>query len=188
MKHIVYERPDGGVTVVSPAPAFINELMAGDMDPARMVQIFNALNKEKFTAEKRSDFAVAMRGSGMSEDMALELLSMKDVPANAVAAKVIENLTVSTKRTFRNAWKLAGDKIVIDMPKAREIKLAEIRKERNAKLDALDKEFMKALSTKKDTKALEDKMQALRDIPQTTDLSSIASPEALEAFQPEWPL
>ena len=35
--------------------------------------------------------------------------------------------------------------------------------------------------------AVESVRQQLRDVPQTVDLEGIATPEELEAFQPEWP-
>lgn len=91
------------------------------------------------------------------------------------------------QKRFHAAWRFTGKQVAVDMEVLRGIRMSEIRKERNVKLDALDKEYVKGLSTKQDVTALEVKMQALRDIPQTTDLSKIETPEALEAFNPAWP-
>lgn len=147
MKHLVFERKDGGVSVAS------KEEWGSPEDVAEAQRKLRAFEH---------DFGPAM---------SVRILDAK--PEN---------------KLFREAWRIAGTAVVVDMTVARVLKLAAIRRERNAKLDALDKEYMKALSTKQqDTKALEEKMQALRDIPQVVDLSVAKTPEELEAFEPAWP-
>lgn len=125
---------------------------------------------------------------GWDEALILQLILEKDIPKGAQNITELDTSELPPSGTYDRAWfQDATGKISTDMPAARLLKMVEIRRERNAKLDLLDKEFMKALSTKQDTKAITDKMQALRDIPQTIDLSGILTPEELEAFQPEWP-
>ena len=72
---------------------------------------------------------------------------------------------------------------------ARAQRLTEIRAEREKWFAALDAEWMKATGQKNTARAdaIEAVRQQLRDVPQTVDLEGIATPEALEAFQPEWP-
>lgn len=92
---------------------------------------------------------------------------------------------------FRDCWRLSGDAIKVDMPLARAQRIAEIRRERNARFAALDAEWMRAMGQKRlaEADAIEAKRQALRDIPATclTALVACTTPDALETYQPEWP-
>lgn len=91
---------------------------------------------------------------------------------------------------FHNCWRDDGTgKVVVDMPLARTQRLREIRTERDRRFAPLDNEWMKATGqgNKAEAEALEAKRQALRDIPQNIDLEAVTTPEALEAFEPNWP-
>lgn len=93
-------------------------------------------------------------------------------------------------RRFRNCWRHT-DKVTVDVPLARGQLLAEVRVERNAKLDATDKEAARLadVGTKQEQDALKAKRQALRDLPAvvTSELDSLNTAEALEAYRPTWP-
>jgi hypothetical protein len=93
--------------------------------------------------------------------------------------RVVDEADVPQDRSFRMAWFDEGaGKIAHDVVKVRDTHLERLRAERNDKLDALDREWMKATGQgkKADAEAIEAKRQALRDMPVT-----IAS--ALEAAQ-----
>ena len=75
--------------------------------------------------------------------------------------------------------------IKVNMPKARDIHMAEIRKVRNTELAKKDIEFMKALEADDGSAAaIATEKQTLRDIPQTFDLTT-DTPEELKAKWPE---
>lgn len=83
--------------------------------------------------------------------------------------RFIDTTELPIDRAYRNAWIDTGKAIVHDMPKARGICVERLRIERNAKLDALDKDWMKA-SGQKDSvtaDAVEVRRQELRDFPAT---------------------
>ena len=91
---------------------------------------------------------------------------------------------------FFDSWRLNdGDDVQVDMPLARAQRMMEIRAERDRRFGPLDGDWMKATGQKNVTRAdaVESVRQQLRDVPQTVDLEGIATPEELEAFQPEWP-
>lgn len=79
-----------------------------------------------------------------------------------------ELLELPESREFRDAWVdvTKEPKVDIDMKKAKDIKLKELREKRQPRLDALDKEMLKALENDDSTKKAEIKAakQALRDI------------------------
>lgn len=97
-------------------------------------------------------------------------------------------------RRFRNCWRSDGTGSVhVDMPLARGQRMNEIRAERGGRFAALDAEWMKATGQNNAARAdaVETVRQQLRDIPNGLiadgTLEGIATPEELEAFDPEWP-
>jgi len=77
----------------------------------------------------------------------------------------IENQDM-TDRRYRNSWKYDDGKIRHGMTKARKIRLNELRKDRNEKLEELDIKVLKALESSQDTTELVAQKQRLRDMPQ----------------------
>lgn len=146
--HIAYTRPDGGVSVIVPAP------------------------DAKLPTESDADF------------MARVALA---VPPDATNVTQVETLPT---RTFRNAWKVEGGAVAHDMVKARALKMAEIRKERDARLAASDISYMRAQEQNKapEMASLKGQRQALRDLPDTISLDGINDVATLAAYQPVWPL
>ena len=93
-------------------------------------------------------------------------------------------------KRFRDCWRNDGTgKIHVDMPLARAQRMAEIRAERDKRLAVTDadKNKLDDIGTAQQKTALATKRQALRDIPQNSDLEAVTTPEALEAFEPAWP-
>lgn len=91
---------------------------------------------------------------------------------------------------FRDCWRRVEDGTVqVHLPLAREQRMAEIRAERNRRLQDSDGPMARAneIGTPEDIAALKAMRQALRDVPQAVDLEAVESAEALEAFEPDWP-
>ena len=95
------------------------------------------------------------------------------VPAEAVNVKLITDEDIPDTREFRNAWVdvTPDTKVNIDLNKAKDLKLSEMRVKRNALLEAQDKAFLIALDKGDDLEAIRAKKQALRDV--TTPLKQL---------------
>ncbi len=94
-------------------------------------------------------------------------------------------------RRFRNAWKVNGATFEVHLPGARQIRMAELRTERNARLDAGDgrEKALNATGTAAQKRAYAGYMQELRDLPAVVDplLEDENSAADLEKFQVDWP-
>lgn len=90
-------------------------------------------------------------------------------PEQPVSYRVIQDGEIPTDRTFRDAWVDTGSKVTHDMKRARVIHLSRLRRDRNAKLDELDRDWMRASGQKNlpEMDSVETKRQALRDLPET---------------------
>lgn len=101
----------------------------------------------------------------------------------------IEDVTFPSDKEFRAAWKSTPGKIEVDMPKARLIHMDRIRVARDAELEEKDKLWMRAMGQKDQVlaDAIEAERQALRDIPQTVDLTAAMTPGELTALWPSIP-
>jgi len=162
-KRIVYTRPDGGVSVLIPSPEFIENYLSAN--------------------------------PGRTEADALTYLQGKDVPPDALNARIEDAVNLPPSRAFRNCWRNTvgaggAERVDVDMPLARAQKMAEIRTERNKRLAETDGLILRAKETGQ--AAQENQLalarQALRDLPATVGLDTLATPEALNAFQPNWPV
>lgn len=87
------------------------------------------------------------------------------VPKDAVNPRYVEEGSIPSNREFRNAWAdiSKDDKVNIDVAKAKEVKLAELRHVRNLELEKLDKEFLVALEIGDALGPIKLRKQALRD-------------------------
>lgn len=169
MKKIVYRRPDGGISIVTP------------------VYEENAV-KEIIKAAHALGEKIAIDGN-LDEAAYLDWLIRKDVPTDATEIEIIEHDALPADRAFRNAWDKKDGEIIVDMPKARLIHLENLRKERNLKLQEMDIEFQKAFEVSDQAKITEiaQVKQALRDMPDTAipEMEKIEDPEQLKDYQPE---
>lgn len=103
------------------------------------------------------------------------------------ASNIVETDDIPTDRTFRNAWKQDGRKIIHDMDKCREIHRDRLRAARAPMLAALDVEYQRADEAsdgqkKKDVAA---RKQALRDVTSHPDIDAAQTVDDLKAV---WPL
>lgn len=129
----------------------------------------------------------------------LHRVFLKTTRDNYPGAKRILNATIPNGEPFRPgaqklfypAWRHSGGgSIVIDMPEARGIRMAELRAERNRRLGESDGSMMQA-NEQGDLAIFEPLKlyrQQLRDLPAAIDLSGIETPETLTVFEPQWPI
>jgi len=98
----------------------------------------------------------------------------------------ISDSELPADRTYREAWKDSGETIVHDMPRARVIHLSRVRVARAAKLDQLDRDWMRATGRgdKAGVLEAEDRRQLLRDLPASLDVESA---QTVEDLKQRWP-
>ena len=106
----------------------------------------------------------------------IEEIAASSVPAG-IEYKIVKAADLPQDRYFRNAWCIKGRKVVVDMPKARDVHMKEIRKKRNEKMKVLDIETMKGLDVQAEK-------QVLRDLPAKIDLTTAETPVDLKAIWP----
>lgn len=112
----------------------------------------------------------------------------RSVPADAINPRLITDDAIPANREFRNAWAdiSKDDKVNIDVAKAKEVKLAELRHVRNLELEKLDKEFLVALEIGDALGPIKLRKQALRDSTEplkALEVSGIDDEEVLEQIR-----
>ena len=149
MRKIVFTRPDGGMSVVTPALNTFGE----------------AEGFTEASAEKRA---------------------WDKLPKDAINPRWADASEVPTDRSFRNAWGDSG-KVVVNMPKAREIHKEHLRQKRAPLLAALDIEYQRA--DERGDAALKAqiaaKKQALRDVTKHLAITAAKTPDELKAAIPD---
>lgn len=94
--------------------------------------------------------------------------------------KIIDESNMPTDRTYRNAWVISGDSIVVDDEKSRNIEMGRLREKRD---DLLTESDIYVLPDRWNSYTDEKKnewavyRQALRDFPETV----------VDVFNPVWP-
>jgi hypothetical protein len=109
----------------------------------------------------------------------------RSIPKGVKWTELKDGWVQPSDRSFRDAWKLTNSVVALDMPKARGVFMGRVRKARAEKLDALDKEWMKATGQGKGADEVEAKRQNLRDLPQTLNVDEAFTAEALQALWPD---
>lgn len=109
------------------------------------------------------------------------------IPPDAIEPRLIFTEDIPQDRTFRDAWEHDGEKVRVNMDKARVIHMNRIRKVRDKVLADLDIETIKALGQgdKIIMDAVEGQKRRLRNLPQTFDLSKAKTPEELQTLWPD---
>ena len=89
----------------------------------------------------------------------------RSIPEGAMNVKVISDDDIPESREFRNAWVDAtpDSKVNIDLAKAKDVKLEEMRALRKVLFEALDKKLIMAIEKGEDLDAIRAEKQALRD-------------------------
>lgn len=149
MRKIIFTRPDGGLSVVTPA---INS------HPVR----------EDITEAE-------------AEQRAWDKL-----PTDAINPQWVDASAIPADRTFRDAWKDGGGKVVHDMNKAREIHKEELRRIRTPKLAALDVAYQRAdeVGDTTEKQRIATIKQAMRDATADPAIDAAQTPEELKVVLP----
>lgn len=87
-------------------------------------------------------------------------------------------------RTFRNAWKLDGSKVDVDMTKARDVWRDKMRVARAPLLAAADIEISRAVKDPARIDLIEAKRQVLRDVTADPAIETAATPDDLKTVWP----
>lgn len=135
-----------------------------------------------------TDLGVAPGGwEFLYSDITVEIAKWpRDEQVKVVSYRQITEADIPADRTFREAWEDTGAAVTPHMGKARTAHMGRIRAARDAELEAKDKLWMKAMG-QKDQAAVdvtEAERQALRDIPETFDLSGATTADELKALWP----
>lgn len=106
--------------------------------------------------------------------------------AQVTTIREIQESDVPVHYQYKESWRDDGANIVPDMTVAKVIKMDIIRAPRDAELDRLDKDYNRAVGRKQtvEADAIEAKREALRNVPQTFELSTATTLEELHALWP----
>lgn len=91
------------------------------------------------------------------------------------------------QQRFHDDCKLVGGAVLVDRDRAEARVMREVRALRDAALQASDGPMLRAQETGRNVEALRAHRQALRDLPQNTNLTQL-SLDALAAYQPVIPV
>lgn len=195
-KRIIWTDSNGNVRRYTPAPQAMKALTGdgGMLDPAHIdKQAASYVTAGMGGAEARK-LAEGFANGGLTEAEALDLIRDRHLLTNATNVTVVEAAELPYFGSFgRFAWRQDGAAApVFDMGRARSIKTDQIRVERDNRLAILDIDYMRAdeMGDGAEKQRVTAKKQTLRDLPVTIqpDLDAIATPEALEAYEPPWPI
>lgn len=129
-------------------------------------------------------------GHGISRQYTTELAvsELEKAGLGGLPFRLVRESDIPSERTFRDAWKMAGTKVAVDMPKAVEIQKDTLRKLRGDKFETLDMEQLKALVAKDEAKVaeIEAQKQLLRDVTKIPELAAAQTPDELKLVVPEY--
>lgn len=199
MKRIIY-REDGGVSVITPAPKsrrmIINrDKMASDINRVREIYmsyytpdnikvlmpeglILRLLEKDEF----KTEFLILE-----PEAEWLKRVFDKATPEGADFEEVDEGINPLPSRRFRNAWSKGIDGVEINLLKAKEQVMAEVRTVRDEELTKTDGLMARAneIGTPTEVDTLKIQRQKLRDLPADIGVKVITDVEKLEKKFPK---
>ena len=168
---ITFTRPDGGLSIVNPAPACLRQLQRPVGTPTRPNEC---------------------PPLGLTRAQAVQWVRQKDVPATATDVVIHpDRSALPATRGLRDAWRKSGSVVTVDLPAARRVRARQV-------LAVIDKKIAKSLT---DTRRAEDEANtvlqgqlvtyrnSLRTIRAAvaTDLATVTTPDAIEAWTPVYP-
>lgn len=111
---------------------------------------------------------------------------LSQIPEGALNVRLATVDVLPKDREYREAWtdENPGQQVDVCMKKAKHIHMQRIRHARNKKLNELDVEQVRHIQNPKKLQELEDRKQALRDLPAAFELKA-ENPDALRALWPE---
>ena len=196
--------PDGTVHCLRPN----HQLVAALLSPWNPETIA-ILNHIGISISLALDFKSAM--PAQTEEEAVRVIAARDAPrvaerkgfrrtdvTNLIArpdAGLLDGADagLAQRRRFRASWKAIGNAVpAVDMLAARTQRMNDVRAQRDTKLVKSDLDFVKAQEAADLVKqaAIKTYRQALRDLPATEGpaVDALATPEALAAWEPTWPI
>ena len=143
--------------------------------------------------------ATLAREGWTTPDQVRALVLGKDIPADATDVQEMpEDWTPPADRTFRNAWRAPGRSaegvacpdcpaVVVDMPAARDLHRAWLRRKRITALADLDRDYLRAdeQGDPAAKRAVVAQKQRWRDAPADPRIDAATTPDVLRAV---WPL
>ena len=195
MNHVItYTNATGGVSVVTPMEDARQQILTTDAvyNDVLVAAVLDAA-ENIVTPEHTIQELLTPAVYRFETDDELLARAMAALPADAVNPQIVLASTLPTTRTFRQAWAQdAAGTPSVDMVKARVIKTDIIRAERDARFAPFDSAFRIAdeAGDAVGKAAVGAKRQTLRDITTVIqpELNTITSPDALEQYQPTWPV
>lgn len=177
-RRIVYQRPDGGVSVVVPSPRYVAQLMSSGMTEAEAIAAIRAKDApaevpdiDQATGQPRLDAA----GNVVMKPFAVDAVECNrdDIPAD---------------RTFRDAWRRDGARPVrIDMPAAREIHRQRLEARSVERASRLREEYLQADEDGDAARSaqLKARIRGMRQRLAALDLNAAQTPEDLKVITDE---
>ncbi len=130
-KRIVFNRPDGGVSICCPTDWAISMMGCGGLWDAKPRGYMDVQIERQIARGIRKDvarrYARAIQFGGCTTAEALEIIRDRDCDGTAI--ELWDASDVPTDRWFRNAWRRShnGGPISIDLAKAKPIQFLHIR-------------------------------------------------------------
>ncbi len=164
---IVFKNEDGSCGIILPTEEGIQKLgMEGIAK--KDVPTYRSL---MFNYETENEAKIRLGVANLDDNLSYRITTKDEIPND---------------RYFRDAWE-DNDKIQVCITKARAIHLNRLRVIRNAKLGKLDQDYMRADEENDPElkKEIVNKKKALRDLPNTIDLSIAKTLEELKIVMPD---
>ena len=116
-------------------------------------------------------------------DVDIRTVIARDIPKGC-DYRVVDRSKLPDDRTFRGAWTIDCK---VDMDKAKEIWLDQIRIARNERLKELDIEWMKAIERgeNKEASDIAAVKQSLRDVTERADIHKCKTASSLKKYWPQ---
>lgn len=162
-KVIAFQNTEGGLSVVYPAPQARQRLLVSEA----VYETFEEEDEAGEVVRRTVEISPAVYREQTDEEF-LAWCAERSVPAG-VPHQILDADAIPPDRTFRNAWKADGARIVEDVEKAREVAKEILRARRAPLLEALDVAFMRAIEQGADAAPIAAEKQRLRDITREPD-------------------
>jgi len=146
--------------------------------------------------EDATKYCQGIATGGLTEDEAIARIGAKDKPEGTLEIHIVDDSLLPSDHvcdgdmecSLYDAWEWVDGAVVVNMPKARVLRMDTIREARSKELATKDIEFMRAVEAG-DTDAqvtIGAAKQALRDLPTTFDLiTGVTTPTQLKEKWPE---
>ena len=130
-----------------------------------------------------TDIGVGVLVPVLSCGLSVEEIIAKDVPSGR-KYRIVNDSDLPEDDVFRSAWTID---LTVDMDKAREIWMQNIRDSRDEKLNDLDLAWMRAMEMGEVeiAKSIALEKQGLRDLPTTINLNEFKKPDDLKGYWPD---